>query len=338
MSASAGTTVPPTNTVVNELITESVTGGASATALHGLGIITMFVAIFSLLLFVTWPSKKRSQELAARASRPKVEGGPIKRLVALVEDYLSRSDKQRTLARNLDIAAIPLRPGEFVLMSGVGGLLLILVLGTRLPFLMAVLLGAIVTPFATRSYLRGRIEKRRKLFVSQMPDMLQTMVSSLRAGYGLPQALDVAANQAPDPMRSELQRVQFEQRIGRDPGEALQGVADRMQSKDFNWIVSAMQINREVGGELAVVLENVGETIRERIRLRRQVDVLTAEGRLSAYVITALPLLIGFVLLFTNRDYFDPFTKGFGPFLVIVAGVLMAAGWIWIRKLVKAVD
>ncbi|MFM7252486.1 MAG: type II secretion system F family protein [Ilumatobacteraceae bacterium] len=336
----SSTTVPPDTApaTTEGLVTESVTGGASAAALRSFGSLTVFVAVFGLLLFVTWPSKRRSQELAARAARPKVEGGPIKRLTALVDNLLARSGKQRALAKSLDIAAIPLRPGEFVVVAGVVGLLVILALGASLPFAMALIIGGVLTPIGTRAYLRQRIESRRKKFVSLMPDMLQTMVSSLRAGYGLPQALDVAANQAPEPMRSELQRVLFEQRIGRDPGEALANVAERMDSKDFTWVVSAMQINREVGGELAVVLENVGETIRERQRLRRQIDVLTAEGRLSAYVITALPILVAFVLLLTNREYFEPFGRDSGPFLVLFAGALMAAGWVWIRKIVKAVD
>lgn len=335
-AASTSTTEPPA--VGKKLVTESVTGGASAAALRSLGTLTIFAAVFGLLLFVTWPSKRRSQELAARAARPKVEGGPIKRLTALVDDMLARSGKQRALARTLDIAAIPLRPGEFIVVAGVVGIVFTLFLGTSLPFGFAVVVGAAITPFATRAYLRQRIASRRKKFVSLMPDMLQTMVSSLRAGYGLPQALDVAANQAAEPMRSELQRVLFEQRIGRDPGEALVSVAERMDSKDFTWVVSAMQINREVGGELALVLDNVGETVRERQRLRRQIDVLTAEGRLSAYVITALPILVAAVLMLTNREYFEPFGRDAGPFLVLIAGALMAAGWVWIRKIVKAVD
>jgi tight adherence protein B len=182
----------------------------------------------------------------------------------------------------------------------------------------------------------SKANKRRRAFGEQLPDLLQMMVSSLRAGYGLPQAIDAVANQAAEPGRTELHRVLLESRIGRDPTEALQAVADRMQSRDFNWVVAAIDINREVGGELALVLDNVAETVRERHRMGRQIRTLTAEGRLSAYVLTALPLLLTLIIKLTNPNYFDPLRKSPGPTLIIVAAVLMITGWVWMRNLIKS--
>lgn len=311
--------------------------GVSSAGLWLVGVGAFFFAFLLLLAFLTAPGRRNSQDLNARLARGggSPDGNPIRGLSSLAERLLSRGDRDRALARNLDIAGLPLRPGEFVLVTILGGLVLVLVLALLMPGALAIFVGIALTPLVARAYVQRRIGTRRSKFIEQMPDMLQTMVSSLRAGYGLPQALDVAANQSPEPTRSELQRVQFEARIGRDPGEALQSVADRMNSQDFNWVVSAMQINREVGGELALVLDNVGETVRERQKLRRQINVLTAEGRLSAYVLTALPILLAVALLVTNPDYFEPLGSGGGIVLVVVAIALLSAGWVWIRRLVK---
>jgi tight adherence protein B len=336
-TAATTTTLDLTVDTGADQVRDPYASGVSSAGLWLVGIGAFFFAFLLLLVFLTAPGRRTSQDLNARLARGggKSDGNPIRSLSGLAERLLSRGDRDRALARNLDIAGVPLRPGEFVLVSILGGLVLVLVLALLMPGGLAIFVGIALTPMVARAYVQRRIDTRRKQFIEQLPDMLQTMVSSLRAGYGLPQALDVAANQSPEPTRSELQRVQFESRIGRDPGEALQSVADRMNSQDFNWVVSAMQINREVGGELALVLDNVGETVRERQKLRRQINVLTAEGRLSAYVLTALPILLAVALLVTNPDYFEPLGSGGGIVLVVVAIGLLSAGWVWIRRLVK---
>lgn len=336
-TAATTTTVSVTVDTSGDKITDPFTSGASSGGLWLVGIGAFFVAFLLLLLFLTAPNRNRAQQLNARLARGggSPDGNPIRSLSSLAERILSRGDRDRALARNLDIAGIPMRAGEFVLTSGLGGLILFLVLALLMNGTVAAIIAIVGTPLLARTYLQRRIRGRRAKFVEQLPDVLQTMVASLRAGYGLPQALDVAATQAPEPTRSELQRVQFESRIGRDPGEALQSVADRMASDDFNWVVSAMQINREVGGELAMVLDNVGETVRERQKLRRQIDVLTAEGRLSAYVLTALPFLLAGAILVTNPDYFDPLSSGGGLVLVFLGVILLGIGWVWIRRIVK---
>lgn len=309
-----------------------------ANSLLAVGLASFFVVFAVLLFFVTKPSGRQSQMLNARLtgiSRPEPKS-LVERLTSIGDRLVGGGDRQRALSRALDVAGIPLRTGEFVVAAGVGGAVLFLLLLVMMAFLPSLLLAIVCTPLLARWYVRRRISKRRTAFVDQLPDVLQTMVSSLRGGYGLPQALDVVANQAQEPAASEFKRVQFEARIGRDPSDALQSVADRMESTDFSWVVSAMQINREVGGELALVLENVADTIRDRQKLRRQVNVLTAEGRLSAYVITAMPIVVAGILLLTNRDYFEPFSDAPGPFLLVMALALLGAGWAWIRRLVKA--
>jgi tight adherence protein B len=315
-------------------------GGLSAGALATLGASAVFAAITILLLVLTAQrGAATAQELQPERRRLGRDDAATKgvgaRAATLAERALTRSGIQ-ALTQALDIAGIPLRAGEFVVVPTVAGAAGTLLLATLLPTWLGILVGVGATPLVARAVVRSRMDRRRRQFVEQLPDLLQTLVSSLRAGYGLPQSLDVAANQSSEPTRGELQRVLFEVRIGRDPGDALSAAATRMASADFTWVVSAMQINREVGGELAVVLENIAETVRERQRLRRQIRVLTAEGRVSAYILTALPFVLVLALLLTNRDYFEPFRRSPGPFLIALAVALLTAGWVWIRRLVKA--
>ena len=299
-----------------------------------------FFASIALLFLLVW-----SRNRGARAGTnplvsdlpTTVETGqsPAQRLTDVADRILDRQGKRRSLATALEVAGITLRPGEFVvLVLSVTIALALLLFALIGP--VGLLLGLIVAPLCARAYVSLRVDRRRKAFGEQLPDVLQLLVSSIRGGYGLPQALDALSNQCDEPARAEFQRVQFEIRIGRDPGEALSATATRMASKDFDWVVAAIQINREIGGELAVVLDNVAETIRERQKMHRQIRVLTAEGRISAYILTALPIFLVVVLSITNGGYFAPLRRSFGPLLVIYAVVMMMIGWFWMRRLVRA--
>ncbi len=123
--------------------------------------------------------------------------------------------------------------------------------------------------------------------------------------------------------------------IGRDPSAALAAVSSRMSSRDFEWVVSAININREVGGDLATILETVAETVRERQQLARQVRTLTAEGRLSAYILVGLPFVLAALLAVINPGYFTPLKSSPGPLLIVLGLVLLLVGTMWMRRLVK---
>ena len=161
------------------------------------------------------------------------------------------------------------------------------------------------------------------------------MVNALRSGFALPQALDAVANQAAEPARSEFERVNFESRVGLDVDDSLRAMADRMQSTTFGWVVSALEINREVGGELSKVLSGLATTIRERQALERQVQTLTAEGRVSAYILIALPILVGVAMALLSPEYFEPMKESPGPQILIACAVLLAIGWIWMRSMIR---
>jgi tight adherence protein B len=197
------------------------------------------------------------------------------------------------------------------------------------------LLAAVVVPVGAKVLLRIKAGRRQAAFADQLDDSLQLMASSLRAGHSLLRAVDAVSQDADAPTAEEFARIVNETRVGRDLNDALDETAERMGSDDFTWVAQAIAIHREVGGNLAEVLDAVGHTIRERNAIRRQVQALSAEGKLSAVVLMALPFgIIGFISM-TNRAYLATFTEslvGYG--MLALAAVMMTVGGLWLKKTV----
>jgi tight adherence protein B len=152
-------------------------------------------------------------------------------------------------------------------------------------------------------FLRMRHTRRLNAFNAQLAETLGLIAGGLQAGLSLPQAIDSVVQEGNEPMAGELRRALVEQRLGIDITDALEGVGERMKSEDFTWVVLAIRIQREVGGNLAEILHTVADTLREREYLRRQVKALSAEGRLSGYILTGLPILVGFYMAMANTEY-----------------------------------
>jgi tight adherence protein B len=256
------------------------------------------------------------------------------RMAAAADRALERRGRRRSLALTLEVAGIPWRSGDFVVV-----VLVVTAVVAAVGFLLAGVIGlaagAIVVPLAARTILQRMVDRRRAKFAEFLPDSLQMLTSTLKSGFGILQALDNVAEEAAEPARSEFRRVLLEVRLGRDLGAALHGLADRMQSEDFEWVVGAIDINREVGGDLAMILQHVAETIRERQRLLRQMEALTAEGRLSAYILTGLPVGLVLVMAVIDPDYLDRLRSGIGLVLVGVGVRLLVAGWLWMKRLIR---
>ena len=153
---------------------------------------------------------------------------------------------------------------------------------------LGLVLGGIVLPWI---YLKWRHRRRLSAFNAQLAETLGLMAGGLQAGLSLPQAVDSVVREGNEPMAGELRRALVEQRLGVDITDALEGVGERMESEDFGWVVMAIRIQREVGGNLAEILHTVADTLREREYLRRQVRALSAEGRLSGYILAGLPVV-----------------------------------------------
>ena len=240
------------------------------------------------------------------------------------------------LDAELEAAGVSLRSGEFVVASA-GAALVFGVLGAALLSnwilaLVVALVGGVFPTILLRSALNKRADKLRE----QLPDVLTIMASSLRAGHSFLQSLDTVAKEIAPPAAGEFQRVVAEIRLGRPAEDALESLAERVGSPDFKWAVLAVNIQREVGGNLAEILDTVADTLRERAMLRRQIKVLTAEGRLSAWVLGLLPFGIALYMFAVNPDYLGLlWHTTYGIIMLIVAGCLMVAGVLWMKKIVN---
>ena len=235
----------------------------------------------------------------------------------------------------LEQANIPLSAGEAVAggfgLAAVVGVLAALFTGN--PIMGGVFFAfGILIVIGLLNFLGSR-EKRR--FENQLPDTLTLISTSLRAGYSLLQAVEAVAAEAPNPTAREFGRAIVEARLGRQVVAALQGITTRTQSQDFEWAVMAIEIQREVGGNLAEVLQTVSETMRQRNRLKGEIRALTAEGRISAIVLGILPFAMGGFLYASNPEYIKTlFETTFGIVALIAGGLLMIGGGLWLRKIV----
>ncbi|HUW04021.1 MAG TPA: VWA domain-containing protein [Acidimicrobiales bacterium] len=248
---------------------------------------------------------------------------------------LERTGAFPGLDSTLEQAGVEVRPGELVAMvaaaSLFGGAIATLLSGPIFGLVIAVI-PIIATPIVL-NILRTRRQTR---FADQLADTLLLFSSTLRAGYGLPQAIDTVANESPEPTATEFGRVVLEARLGRPADESLERLGIRMNNEDFGWVVDAVRIQRDVGGNLAEVLDHIEETIRARSRIRRQVRALTAEGRLSAIVLLSLPFGIGLIIWISNPDYIKPlFTDTIGRIMLGVGLLLILVGSLWLKKLVE---
>ena len=244
---------------------------------------------------------------------------------------------QRAARRELEAAGVSVRSGEFVVLS-VAAALIGAVLGAALlrSPLLALLVGAVAGAGPTMA-LKMAMKRRADKLREQLPDVLTIMASSLRAGHCFLQSLDTVAQRDHTAGRHRVpaggRRDPAGSRHGRRAGRAGR---PRVGSADFRWAVLAVNIQREVGGNLAEILDSVADTLRERATMRRQIRVLTAEGRLSAWVLAVLPFVIAIYMFAVNPKYIMLLvTTKLGLIMLATAGTLLVVGILWMRKIVK---
>ncbi|MDP8931933.1 MAG: type II secretion system F family protein [Actinomycetota bacterium] len=325
-----------------------VRGFASSLGLY-LGILAAFLALALLLsMAATAPLRGEAEKVLRKGLRLYNRGGTeapktslstsavARRAVALAERVPKPEGFDERIQSMLDRAAWPLRTSEFLLLQVGSVLVVALLVGALTGNVVVGLVLGLVGSGIPYALLTQRVHARTSAFLGQLPDTLQLLAGSLRAGYGLLQAVDTVVKEAPDPTSAEFSRVLTEARLGMPLEEALEGMAERLGSEDFRWVVLAINIQRQVGGNLAALLDTVANTLREREQLRRQVKVLTAEGRLSAIILTALPLLLALYMFVMNPEYIMLlFTRFLGLAMVAGAVGLMVVGVVWMRRLVK---
>jgi tight adherence protein B len=240
------------------------------------------------------------------------------------------------LDAKLEQAGLPMKAGEFVALTAVcavaGGVLGAILLGNIIVVLLVAVVGSLI-PYVW--LVRARSQRQKKM-AEQLADVLSILASSLRAGHSFLQALDQVANEIKDPSASEFHRVVSEIRLGRSVDDAMVEMADRIGSEDMRWAVIAVNIQRQVGGNLAEVLDIVATTVRERAYIHRQVRVLSAEGRISIGILSALPFGIFFYLMLVNPEYIGLlFTTNMGRIMLLAGGALMAAGIFVMTRIVR---
>lgn len=239
------------------------------------------------------------------------------------------------LATALERTGWPWRPAEAALgvagMASVGALVGAVMLG-GVGFLLGAALGGAV-PLLVLKRAAGKVAVKAD---AQLPDALGSLASSMRSGHSLKQGLEAVVDNTPDPLGRELGRVLAETKVGRTFDEALEAMAERVGSNDLRWTVRAMIIQSRTGGRLADILEVLSEFMRDREEVRREVRALTADGRISALVLGALPFLVAGALLVMNPDYVMPlFTEPLGWMMLAGGGVLMGFAMLWIRKIIQ---
>ena len=301
------------------------------------GVVAIAAALLVLALVVlpAGPSRVPLNRLNPSSAPPvSALAGAGARANAAVEKALVKRGRLASGAAALERAGMSTSLPDFVLVVGLvtlsaGGL------GAVLGGPLLGLLPLVVVPFGAKLLLSFRAGRRQAAFADQLDDSLQLMAGSLRAGHSLLRAVDSVASEADAPTSEEFARIVNETRVGRDLNDALDEVAERMGSDDFTWVAQAIAIHREVGGNLAEVLDAVGHTIRERNAIRRQVKALSAEGKLSAIVLMALPFGVTAFLSMSNPGYIAKFTQsaaGYG--MVAAALVMLTMGGLWLKKTV----
>ncbi len=307
-----------------------------------IGAALWFVALMVFVMVWIGPRRGRGMLTAPRSLHTRdgaASGlrGLATRAGLAADRTLERRGHRRSLSAALERAGLDMRPGEFVVLAmaaaGVAAVTIQALAGW-----LAGVAAAVGTLAASRVVLRWRIRRRQAQFAEQLGDVLQLLAGSLRAGFSLMQAVDSVAKEAGGPAAQEFGRLIVETRLGRGLSEALDAMSARVQSDDFTWVLQAIEIHQEVGGDLAEVLDTVAETIRDRGRVRRQVKALSAEGRLSAYVLMAMPVGVALVIHASSPDYLPALTTHpLGWALIAVGSMLMLVGVIWMRSLVRPV-
>jgi tight adherence protein B len=276
--------------------------------------------------------EKRRSVKQSRGERLAVASGLFK----ATENALGNLAPWQRLGRKIEQADLPLRTVEFVYIMLAGALLGGLLAASLRPPVWFVASHFVAGGFLPYGFLSMKARRRRKAFENQLPDLLVTMAAGLKAGHSFRQALQSVVDEEQPPASKELKRVLTETRLGRPMDEALEDMARRLGSKNFEFVITAVTIQRQVGGSLAGLFDMVADTVRNRQQFAKKIKGLTAMGRASAYVLIALPFFVGSMLTLLNSEYMRPlWHTGTGHKLIILTFVMMTVGSLILRKIVN---
>lgn len=317
------------------------TGGPFAIAL-AVAVLVLFASMFFLAgIRGSWVRNRISAHVgesrgSSKELRKQRRSEALSRLFAATERTLGNLKQWRWVSRMLERADVPLKTVEFFWISvgaALGMTLIGFVLGVspKLGFVLVVIAGG--TPFA---WVWLKMRKRMKAFEDQLPDFLITIAASLKAGHSFKQGLNAVVEEGQPPASQEIKRVLTETSLGRQMDEALTDMAERVGSKNFEFAITAVTIQRQVGGSLATLFDMVGDMVRQRQQFARKIKALTAMGRMSAYTLIGIPFFIAGVFTLINRSYMRPlyFTHT-GHMLILIGLCMMAFGSLILKKIVS---
>jgi tight adherence protein B len=309
------------------------------------GVFLVIVLIFGLIARSMGRGPDVGDRLTQFAGRQERNQPADAKPLAKLDAAVSKGKQGSQIARDLARADLKLTVTEFIgikilaALLGVGAGMLI---GRASPpaMLLSGLVGGVLFSFAPNIYLVIAARRRVKSFNNQLGDAINLLANSLRSGYSFLQSMELVSREAPPPMSNEFRRVVQEVGLGLATADALNNLLRRVPSEDLDLLITAVNIQMEVGGNLAQILETIGHTIRERVRIKGEIQVLTAQGRISAYVITALPITLAILITLINPDYMAPiFTFGFPPnawcCLPVASLIMIVIGFFVIMKIVN---
>lgn len=271
--------------------------------------------------------RRRAVKESPKAEKESVIGARLDKAIA-------KQTFAQQIARDLARANLKLTVAEYLVLNGLTatfGLVAGLLSGRGM---IAALIGLVVGFFAPRFYVRRRQKARRKAFNDQLGDTITLLANSLRSGYSLLQSMDMISREAPQPTAEEFTRVVREVSLGLSPEEALANLVRRISSEDLDLMVTAINVQHEVGGNLSTILETISNTIRERVRIKGEIETLVAQQKYAGYIVAGMPVLLTLFLFMLNKDYMMPMFTGI--YLCMPGGGvgMIILGFVVIQKIV----
>jgi tight adherence protein B len=296
-------------------------------------------AVFVLLFGVWYPAHARARGLRRRIdSLSAVPGfaaadmGGRRRTIGPIRSWEAGSRFAAQIERRIEMAGLDLTAGELVTAIGIFGATAALLGGVLIGPLAIVpaALGGAALPFAWLSLRRRR---RSSAFLRQLPDTVGLLASAVRAGHSLMQGLEQVAKEAAEPTRSSLEQVVREIGLGAPLDEALERLAKRFPSEDLDLIITSIGVQQQVGGSLALILDDMADTLRDRERINGEIAALTAPQRYSAYVLALLPVCVTGAIYVISRDYMSALFEGPMRFVAGAAALMVGLGFMIMRKM-----
>jgi tight adherence protein B len=307
-------------------------GGSILVLFVGLARLATRSRVISRLGAVTTVVTDSGEKEDERGERPRPE------VVVSLDKAITRQSFGKRVATDLARADLKLTVSEFILLM-IGAIILGGLLGALLVrqlWIIGAVGGALLGFILPRVFLRIRQTRRLHAFNDQLGDTITLLANSLRSGYSLLQSMEMVARELPSPMNEEFRRVTREIGLGLSTQEALNNLLRRIQSDDLDMMITAINIHHEVGGNLAEILDTIGHTIRERVRIKGEIRTLTAMARYSGYLVSILPVAVAGLLFVMNADYMSRLWQDpCGVQMIILAVIGMATGWIVIRRVVN---